>query len=168
MFTTTFCSHLSVCWFCHFLKKYRKLLWCQCKKAKIFTLGEWYSCRGLALVANRGVSTLGFKKVATLTKKDIIPHRECNSPSSICVLVESVSTVSARSNSSISGRFSDRNVCAAPSPSPNNAGTQKNNFWILTRSHHLGQELLIRHKSRGLNVGTTVLSLFPLSHQTMI
>ena len=29
-------------------------------KAKIFTLREWYSCRGLALVANSGVSTLGF------------------------------------------------------------------------------------------------------------
>ena len=29
-------------------------------KAKIFTLWEWYSCRGLALVANNGVSTLGF------------------------------------------------------------------------------------------------------------
>ena len=28
-------------------------------KAKIFTLREWYSCRGLALVANSGISTLG-------------------------------------------------------------------------------------------------------------
>ena len=27
-------------------------------KAKIFTLGEWYSCRGLAFVANSGISTL--------------------------------------------------------------------------------------------------------------
>ena len=27
---------------------------------KIFTLGEWYSCRALASVANSGVSTLGF------------------------------------------------------------------------------------------------------------
>ena len=24
-------------------------------------LGEWYSCRGVALVANSGISTLGFK-----------------------------------------------------------------------------------------------------------
>ena len=29
-------------------------------KAKTFTLGEWYSCRGLAVVVNSGVSTLGF------------------------------------------------------------------------------------------------------------
>ena len=28
-------------------------------KAKIFTMGEWYRCRGLAL-ANSGISTLGF------------------------------------------------------------------------------------------------------------
>ena len=26
----------------------------------MFALGEWYSCRGLPLVANSGVSTLGF------------------------------------------------------------------------------------------------------------
>ena len=24
-------------------------------KAKVFALGEWYSCRGLALVANSGI-----------------------------------------------------------------------------------------------------------------
>ena len=30
-------------------------------KAKIFALGGWYSCRGLAVVANSGISTLGFK-----------------------------------------------------------------------------------------------------------
>ena len=30
-------------------------------KARFFALGECYSCRGLALVANSGVSTLGFK-----------------------------------------------------------------------------------------------------------
>ena len=30
-------------------------------KAKLLALGEWYSCRRLALVANSGVSTLGFK-----------------------------------------------------------------------------------------------------------
>ena len=30
-------------------------------KAKIFALGEWYSCRGLALLRNSGISTLGFK-----------------------------------------------------------------------------------------------------------
>ena len=29
--------------------------------AKIFALGEWYSYRGLAVVANSEVSTLGFK-----------------------------------------------------------------------------------------------------------
>ena len=33
--------------------------------ANIFALGEWYSCRGLALVANSGVSTLGFKHFNT-------------------------------------------------------------------------------------------------------
>ena len=27
-------------------------------KAKIFSLGEWYSCRGTALLANSEVSTL--------------------------------------------------------------------------------------------------------------
>ena len=36
-------------------------------KSKIFALGEWYSCRGLALVANRGVSTLGFNNSQLLT-----------------------------------------------------------------------------------------------------
>ena len=30
-------------------------------KVKIFVLGQWYSCRGLALVANSGVSALGLK-----------------------------------------------------------------------------------------------------------
>ena len=30
-------------------------------KAKMFALGEWYSCRGLAVVVNSGVSTLGYK-----------------------------------------------------------------------------------------------------------
>ena len=35
-------------------------------KAKIFALGEWYSCRGLAVVANSGVLTLGFKTSAGL------------------------------------------------------------------------------------------------------
>ena len=30
-------------------------------KAKLLALGEWYSCRGLVLVANSGVSSLGFK-----------------------------------------------------------------------------------------------------------
>ena len=30
-------------------------------KAKSFTQGEWYSCRGLAVVANSGVSTLGLR-----------------------------------------------------------------------------------------------------------
>ena len=34
----------------------------KCLKAKIFTLGEWYSCRGLALVASSVISTLGFKE----------------------------------------------------------------------------------------------------------
>ena len=29
-------------------------------KAKIFALGEWYSCRRLAFVSNSGISTLGF------------------------------------------------------------------------------------------------------------
>ena len=29
-------------------------------KAEIFALREWYSCRGLAVVANSAVSTLGF------------------------------------------------------------------------------------------------------------
>ena len=32
-------------------------------KVKIFALGKWYSCKGLALVANRGVSTSGFKGI---------------------------------------------------------------------------------------------------------
>ena len=32
-------------------------------EAMIFALGEWYSCRGLALVANSGISTMGFKRV---------------------------------------------------------------------------------------------------------
>ena len=31
-------------------------------KAKISVLGEWYGCRVLAVVANSGVSTLGFKR----------------------------------------------------------------------------------------------------------
>ena len=30
-------------------------------KAKIFTQGEWYNYRGLAVVANSGVSTLGLR-----------------------------------------------------------------------------------------------------------
>ena len=33
-----------------------------CLKAKIFAPGEWYSCRGLAVEANSGVLTLGFKR----------------------------------------------------------------------------------------------------------
>ena len=32
-----------------------------CLKTKIFAPVEWYSCRGLAVVANSGISTLGFK-----------------------------------------------------------------------------------------------------------
>ena len=31
-------------------------------KAKILALGELYSCRGLTLVANSGMSILGFKQ----------------------------------------------------------------------------------------------------------
>ena len=30
-------------------------------KSKIFALGEWSNCRGLAVAARSGVSTLGFK-----------------------------------------------------------------------------------------------------------
>ena len=30
------------------------------ERVVIFGLGEWYSCRGLAVVANSGVSTLGY------------------------------------------------------------------------------------------------------------
>ena len=37
-------------------------------KAKIFALGEWYSCRGLAVVANSGVLTLGFNLFTVTTK----------------------------------------------------------------------------------------------------
>ena len=44
--------HLPVC----FMTLHDALL-----KAKIFTLGEWYSCRGLAVVTSSGVLTLGFK-----------------------------------------------------------------------------------------------------------
>ena len=31
-------------------------------ETKIFTLGEWHTCRGLAVVAYSGVWTLGFNK----------------------------------------------------------------------------------------------------------
>ena len=34
---------------------------CLFSQAKIVALGEWYSCRGLAVAANSGVSTLGLK-----------------------------------------------------------------------------------------------------------
>ena len=34
---------------------------CGLLKVKIFAPGEWYRCRRLAVVANSGVSTLGFK-----------------------------------------------------------------------------------------------------------
>ena len=36
-------------------------------KAKIFTLGEWYSCRRLAVVENSGVLPLGFKFIMLCT-----------------------------------------------------------------------------------------------------
>ena len=36
-------------------------------KAKIFAQGKWYSCRGLAVVGNSGVSTLGFNCAAKLS-----------------------------------------------------------------------------------------------------
>ena len=42
-------THCILIWYCYMLK------------ATILTLGEWYSCRGLALVAHSGVSPLGFK-----------------------------------------------------------------------------------------------------------
>ena len=32
-------------------------------KAKMSALGEWYRCRGLAVVANSGVSTVGFNQI---------------------------------------------------------------------------------------------------------
>ena len=36
-------------------------------KAKFFALGEWYSYAGLAVVANNGVSTLGFRDIPVKT-----------------------------------------------------------------------------------------------------
>ena len=32
-----------------------------CLKAKMFALGEWYSCRRLAFAVNSGIATLGFE-----------------------------------------------------------------------------------------------------------
>ena len=39
-------------------------------KAKIFALGEWYSCSGLALVPNSGVYILGFNIEIQLISKN--------------------------------------------------------------------------------------------------
>ena len=41
-------------------------------KAKIFTLGEWYSCRGLSVVANSGVWTLGFRSYSNKLQTHMI------------------------------------------------------------------------------------------------
>ena len=48
-------------------------------KAKIFTLGERYSCREITLVANSGISTLGFKWI-TVT----FPPQRNNEETSKC------------------------------------------------------------------------------------
>ena len=40
----------------------------KCIKAKIFAPGERYNCRGLALVANSRISTLGFNHLVLEAK----------------------------------------------------------------------------------------------------
>ena len=40
----------------------------------IFALGEWYSCRGLALVANSGVSSLSFKPCDEINHLNRLSH----------------------------------------------------------------------------------------------
>ena len=55
-------------------------------KAKIFTLGEWYSCRGLAVVADSRVWTLRFKTHSLISlpkQKTALPHSKQHSLKSV-------------------------------------------------------------------------------------
>ena len=54
-------------------------------KAKIFALGEWYSCTGLAVVANSGVSTLGFKPNLGLGRENH-SHRQAVIDEFLCMM----------------------------------------------------------------------------------